>query len=89
MLLAIIGKLKVPAKQAIARRMNWKYPTGMRVVGEYWVNGNNTNLIVIAETESDGALLSYRADWDDHFEIDIYPALTAEHGLQLAKQLAA
>jgi hypothetical protein len=89
MLFAIIGKLKVPAKQAIARRMNWKYPTGMRVVGEYWVNGNDTTLIVIAEAENDGALLSYRADWDDDFEIAIYPAMTAERGLQLAKQLAA
>jgi hypothetical protein len=46
-------------------------------------------LIAILETQDVGALMSAVADWDDAFDLTVLPAMTADQGLQLAKQMAA
>ena len=86
-----IGKAKAASttKQRVARRVNWKYPAGLKVVGEYWLQSNDPTLIAILETQDVGALMSAVADWDDAFDLTVLPAMTADQGLQLAKQMAA
>lgn len=91
MLFVCIGKARAPSttKQRVARRVNWNYPAGMRVVGEYWLQGNDPTLINIVETESVAPIMSALADWDDVFDFTVLPAVAAEEGLQLAKKMAA
>ncbi len=62
--------------------------TGRRVAIR---NGRDSwaSLIVIVETENDDALMKFRTEWDDDFDIAVYGAMTAERGLQVAKQMAA
>jgi hypothetical protein len=61
----------------------------MRPIGEYWLLSDNPTLITIAEAENVASMMRALADWDDVFEFTVLPAMTAEEGLQLAKQLAA
>ncbi len=91
MLFVRIGKAKASSttKQRVSRRLNWKYPTGMRVIGEYWLQSNDPTLITIVETDNLAAIMSAVAAWDDVFDFTVLPAMTAEEGLQVAKQLAA
>ncbi len=91
MLFVCIAKAKAPSttKQRVARRVNWKYPAGMRVIGEYWLQGNDPTLINIVETESVAPIMTAVADWDDVFDFTVLPAVTAEEGLQVAKKMAA
>jgi len=88
-LFVTIGKAKAASttKQRVARRV--KYPAGLKVVGEYWLQSNDPTLIAILETQDVGALMSAVADWDDAFDLTVLPAMTADQGLQLAKQMAA
>jgi hypothetical protein len=90
MLFVSIGKAKAASttKQRVARRVNWTYPAGLRVIGEYWLQSHDPTLIAILETEHVGSLMSAIADWDDAFDFTVLPAVTAEQGLQLAKQMA-
>jgi hypothetical protein len=88
MLFAIIGRAKLPTKDRVPRRMNWQYPAGVRVVGEYWLLGGDPALIVIAEADL-ASLMTAIADWDDAFDFTVVPAITAEQGLELSKQMLA
>lgn len=91
MLFVAIGKAKATSttKQRVARRINWKYPAGLRVIGEYWLQSNDPTLITIAEADNIAVLMRAVADWDDVFDLTVLPAMAAEEGLQVAKQLAA
>jgi uncharacterized protein DUF3303 len=90
MLFVSIAKAKEAStmKQRVARRLKWEYPAGARVIGDYWLLGNET-LITIVETDSIAPIMSAIAEWDDVFEFTVSPAVTAEEGLQLAKKMAA
>ncbi len=70
MLFVSIGKAKAASttKQRVARRLNWKYPAGMRVIGEYWLQTNDPTLVTILETENVVSIMSAVADWDDDFD---------------------
>ena len=91
MMFLSIGKAKAASttKQRVARRLNWNYPAGMRVIGEYWLQGNDPTLITVVETENVASIMSAVADWDDVFDFTVLPAIPAEEGLQLAKKMAA
>jgi hypothetical protein len=43
MLFVTIGKAKATSttKRRVARRLNWNYPAGMRMIGEYWLQSND------------------------------------------------
>jgi hypothetical protein len=74
-------------KERLARRVNWEMPEGVRVLGEYWPQTEHPAVVMIAEAESIVPLMKARAAWDDVFDIEIYPAVTAEEGLKLAEQM--
>ena len=74
-------------KERIARRAQWQYPEGMRMVAEYWLQTPDPNCISIAEADSIAPIMAALAEWDDVFDITVIPAITAEEGLELAKQM--
>ena len=88
-----MGKFKAASitKQRVARRAGWKYPAGMRAVAEYWLETSDPalpGLIVIAEADDPIPMMRAIADWDDFMDLTVVPAITAEQGLEFAKNLA-
>ena len=91
MLFVVIGKAKAGStgKERIARRVRWEYPAGIRLVAEYWAMSTDAAVVAVAEADDVAPILGAIVDWDDVFELTVIPALTAEQGLQLAKQMQA
>lgn len=76
-------------KQRLARRMDWTYPAGVKIIGEYWLELAAPTLLVVLETDDPAALVSARVDWDDHFDFTTVPAISADQGMEFARKLAA
>jgi len=72
---------------AIAKRLGWQYPEGMNSIAEYWLNTPDPAVITIFEADSEAVVVQYTVEWSDFFAITIVPAITAEEGLELAKQM--
>lgn len=69
-----------------ARRVQWQYPEGVNVLGEYWLETDSPRVISIMEAESMAPFGSIRMDWADMFEIEVFPAVTAEDGMEMVRQ---
>ncbi|MBO1908613.1 DUF3303 family protein [Microvirga sp. 3-52] len=91
MLFVVIGKPKAASsgKERIARRVNWEYPAGMRMVAEYWSMSTEAAVIAVTEADNVASIMTAIVDWDDVFDLTVMPAMTAEQGLEMAKQMQA
>lgn len=88
MLFAVLLKVRAgTVKERMARRVQWEYPKGVRLVAEYWLQTTDPAGISIIEADNIAPIMAAVAAWDDVFDITIVPAVTAEEGLQLAKQM--
>ena len=88
MLFVALGKTKAGTfEERVTRRAQWQYPDGMRLVAEYWLQTGHPSVIAIAEAESVAPIMAAIAAWEDVFEFTVVPAITAEEGLKLAKQM--
>ena len=74
-------------RERMTRRVGWQYPDGMRPVAEYWLQTPDPAVISVAEADSIAPIMAVVAQWDDFFDISVFPAVTAEEGLQLAQQM--
>ena len=88
MLFAVLLKSKPGAtfREGGARRLRWSPPEGMNVVAEYWLETGSPRVIAIVEAESVAPFGRLRMEWVDLFEIDAYPAVTAEQGMEMLRQ---
>ena len=75
------------AQQGIPRRLEWKPPEGVKILGEYWLQEAPARVVVISEAASAAPLFLINLQWADLFDIEIMPAITAEEGLKLAAQV--
>ena len=73
--------------ERVARRVAWQYPEGARVVGEYWLQADAPNVISVVEADSLAPIMAALSAWDDVFTPIVIPAISAEEGLQFAKQM--
>ena len=73
-------------QEGVARRLQWDYPEGLRVLGEYWLETEDPRVIAVMEAQSMDAFGQIRMDWGDMFEIEVFPAVTGEQGLEMARQ---
>ncbi len=81
-------KEKSCTKEGVGRRVQWQYPEGVKMIAEYWLQTTtHPNVISIFEANSVAPMLGVLAEWDDLFEFNIVPAVTAKEGLELAKQM--
>ncbi len=79
-------RTSVPAAErdgALMRRAAWKYPDGIRVIAEYWPISSSATVVTIFSTDSPDALMELELEWGDVFDIDVYPAVSAEDGLRI------
>lgn len=72
-----------------ARRLEWKYPEGMRVVAEYWLATEDPRVVLVSEADDPAVIFQAIGDWDDVFTIDVFPAVTAEEGIASARRAAS
>ena len=85
-----VALLKVRAgtpPENIARRAQWQYPEGIKQIAEYWLQTNDPTVISIAEADSVVPIMAALTEWGDVVDFTVVPAITAEEGLELAKQM--
>ncbi len=85
-----VALLKVRAgtvQERIARRMEWEIPEGTKGVAEYWLEAPDPNVVAVFEADHMAQIWSLFQGWDDVFDITVYPAITAEDGLEVLKQM--
>ena len=88
MLFVALGKVRASTtKERVARRMQWSYPPQMKIVAEYWLQNPDPQVICVSEADSIAPIMAATTAWDDVFEWTVVPAVTAEQGLELAKQM--
>jgi hypothetical protein len=76
-------------QERIARRMSWQAPeVGAEAIGEYWLETPDPACVAVIKADKISQLWAVFTGWDDLFEICIYPAVSAEEGLKLLKQMA-
>jgi len=83
-------RASVPAAErdgALMRRAGWKYPDGIRVIAEYWPISSAVTVVTIFSTDSPDTLLELELEWGDVFDIDVYPAVSAEDGLRIGPEV--
>jgi hypothetical protein len=74
---------------ALMRRASWQYPTGMRVIAEYWPSAADTQVVSIFSADEYGPVMELLLEWGDVFEIAVHPAVSAEDGLKIGAEAAA
>ena len=58
----------------------------MDVVAEYWLETGSPRVVAIMEAESMAPFGQIRMDWADLFEIEVFPAVTGEEGMEMLRQ---
>ena len=69
-----------------ARRLQWSYPEGMNVLREYWLETDSPRVVSVFEAEGMEPMGQIRMEWGDLFEIEVFPAVTSEQGMQMLRQ---
>lgn len=69
-----------------SRRLQWQYPEGLNVLGEYWLETDAPRVVSIVEAENTAPFGAIRMQWGDLFDIDVFPAVTAEQGMEMLRQ---
>ena len=75
--------------ERVTRRAQWQFPEGVNIVAEYWFPTNDPSVVTILEADDPNALLPISMGWDDVFDIDIFPVIPAEEGLELLRQMGS
>lgn len=66
---------------ALLRRASWEYPSGIEVVAEYWPMAADIQVVTIFSTDDIAAVWELVAEWEDVFDVDVSPAISAAEGL--------
>ena len=68
--------------EVMARRADFKMPAGVKLIAEYWSPKGSPAVINILEADNAAALLVNSVIWIDILELDIFPVVTWEEGLE-------
>jgi hypothetical protein len=72
---------------ALMRRATWDYPSGVRVIAEYWPMAADVQVITIFSADDISAVWELVAEWEDVFDVDVSPAISAEDGLKVGPEV--
>jgi hypothetical protein len=72
---------------ALMRRTTWEYPTGVRVIAEYWPMAADIQVVTIFSADDIAAVWELVAEWEDVFDFDVSPAISAEDGLKVGPEV--
>ena len=66
--------------------MQWQYPEGLNVLAEYWLETESPRVVAIMEADSIAPFGEITMVWGDLFDIEVFPAVTAEQGMEMLRQ---
>lgn len=70
-------------KERVRRRAQWNPEgQGAHFIAEYWLPTSDPNVISVFEADDPTVIFTAMAEWDDVFDIEVYPAVTSEQGLK-------
>jgi hypothetical protein len=55
-------------------------------LAEYWLETEAPRVVAVIEAESMEAFGQIRMNWGDMFEIEVFPAVTAEQGMEMLRE---
>jgi hypothetical protein len=67
----------------------WNYPDGIKLIAEYWPLSSAVQVVSIMSADSIEKIMELFFEWDDVFDIDVYPAVSAEEGLRIGPEVFA
>ena len=59
------------------------------MLGEYWLETDSPRVVSVFEAEDMEPMGQIRMQWGDLFEIEVFPAVTSEQGMQMLRQAMA
>ena len=75
-------------QERTARRAEWEIPdVGAKSIAEYWLQTPDPAVVAIFEADHIGQMWAVFGEWDDVFDVSIHPAIEAQEGLALLKQM--
>jgi len=90
MLFVALGSVRAGTqRERIARRLEWSYPPGMKVIAEYHLMTPSPVVISIVEADDIAPITAATSAWDDMISWTVVPAATAEQSLEMAKKMMA
>jgi hypothetical protein len=66
--------------EVIARRAEFKFPDGLKLVSEYWSPASSPAVIATFEASDPALLLQNSIAWLDAFEVKVIPVVDWEEG---------
>jgi len=76
------------ADAGLGRRAAWKYPEGVQVIAEYWPLSSAVQVVSILSADSVvKKIMEIVFEWNDVFDIDVYPAVSADEGLRIGSEV--
>ncbi len=81
MLYVALLRKKCTSQESFPRRVEWEYPEGVKLVGEYWLTTNDPHVVIVVEADDVFPIMMAITQWEDLFDITYYPAMTAEDGI--------
>jgi hypothetical protein len=72
---------------ALMRRTAWQYPEGIRPIAEYWPAAAAYQVVTIFSADSFDKVMEVLFEWNDVFDIDIHPAVSADEGLKIGPEV--
>lgn len=88
MLFAAFMKVRAGTeKERLARRVQWQLPKRICVKVEYWLHTPDPESVFVFEADSLTAMMQITGEWNDLYEVNIFPAIAADEGLELARQM--
>ena len=77
------------ADAALMRRAAWKYPDGIKLIAEYWPLSSAVQVVSILSADRIETIMELFFEWDNVFDIDVYPAVSADEGLRIGPEVFA
>jgi len=68
---------------ALMHRAGWNYPSGVKLIAEYWPAAEDPAVVSIFQAGDYAALMEVAFTWGDTFDITVIPAISAEDGLKI------
>ena len=56
-------------------------------MAEYWLQTDDPSIFAVVEADSHAPLMALRADWDNLFDIELFPMIAGEEGLEMLRQM--
>ena len=72
---------------ALMRRASWKYPDGVREIAEYWPLSADYQVVTVFSADSFAPIMEVEFEWNDVFDISVFPAVSAEEGLRVGPEV--